>query len=263
MKVDFHEAADIFPLDEKSIDALAADIAREGQHESIKVMAGKILDGRRRYLACQKVGISPRLEDVSPDDPVAYVISWNLHRRHLTPAQAAMAGARARAIYDRQAKERQKAAAVQGNKSRAGKGSPVPANLPEPGNGDARDQAGKALGVSGKTIDHATLVLKHGIPELAKAVDEGRMAVSTAAILASEPQDVQRREVNSPKRKRTYKSNGCAAVAEREPTPEERKRSKGLELANEAIDCLKRIPKNDAFRKRGFQLVKDWIRHNP
>ena len=36
----------------------------------------------------------------------------------------------------------------------------------------------------------------------------------------------------------------------------------GVVRANEAINCLIRIPKNDALRKRGFQIVTDWIRRN-
>jgi hypothetical protein len=68
-----------------------------------------------------------------------------------------MVGARAREIYDRQAKER-----MQESASRAGKASGTarrgepngPVNLPDrsPSNGDARDQAAKAVGVSGKSI---------------------------------------------------------------------------------------------------------------
>lgn len=75
------------------------------------------------------------------------VLSLNLHRRHLTPSQLSMVAARVRAIYDKQAKERQRAAG--GNKS-------VPANLPEAPKADARDLAGKAVGVSGKSVDYAT-----------------------------------------------------------------------------------------------------------
>jgi len=56
--------------------------------------------------------------------------------------------------------------------------------------GKARDQVAEAVGVSGKSIDYATKVLKTGTPEVIKAVDTGRMAVSTAAILASEPKEV-------------------------------------------------------------------------
>ena len=71
---------------------------------------------------------------------------------------------------------------------------------------DARDAAGKALGVSGKSVDFATKVLTKAEPEIIKAVDEGRMAVSTAAVYATEPPEVQREIASAPKRKRTYKS---------------------------------------------------------
>lgn len=44
--------------------------------------------------------------------------------------------------------------------------------------------------------------------------------------------------------------------------PEGELQGKGVALANEAIGCLMRIPKNDGLRERGFQIVKDWIRRN-
>jgi len=59
----------------------------------------------------------------------------NLHRRHLIPSQAAMCAARAREIYDRQAKERM---------SEGGKHKGVE-NLPPLEPTKARDAAGKAL----------------------------------------------------------------------------------------------------------------------
>jgi hypothetical protein len=78
-----------------------------------------------------------------------------------------MVAARAREIYDAQAKERQ----VESGRNH-GRGK-VPENLPEPINaGDARDKAGKAVGVSGRSVDFATKVLSQGEPELIKAVDE-------------------------------------------------------------------------------------------
>jgi len=86
-----------------------------------------------------------------------------------------MVAARAREIYDRQAKERM---------LRGKKPDPM-ANLPQ---GAARDHAAKAVGVSGKTVDYATKVLKAAVPEVIKAVDEGRMAVSAAASLTERRQ---------------------------------------------------------------------------
>jgi ParB-like chromosome segregation protein Spo0J len=275
--LEYHDAANIFPLDEESIPDLADDIRKEGLHVPIELLDGKILDGRRRYLACNRAGVQPKFREVYVADPVAYVLSINLHRRHLTPSQRSMVGARAREWYDQQAKERQRAS---GGDRRSGKS--VPVTVPEPIKADARDQAGKAVGVSGKLIDYATKVLNSAIPEVVKAVDEGRMSARTAAELTTEPEEVQRKEAAHPQRKRQYgpgpggarvkKSADDGQDSEPEPesdydpdnNPEDRKsRGKGVALAHEAINCLSRIPKNDALRKRGFQLVTDWIRRNP
>jgi len=258
---EYHEAANIFPMMEgDSFDELVSDVKKNGLHEDIELLDGKILDGRNRHSACTMSGVKPRFKIVTTDDPVAYVLSKNLHRRHLTPSQASMVAARARDYYDKQAKERLK--------TKGGHSGPV--NLPE-AKGDARDQAAKAAGVSGKTVDHATKVLKHGIPELVKAVDEGRMAVSTAAILASEPPEIQRAEATAPKRNRTYKpglGGGAKPIAKQEPdedSPKQPRNGKppvGVILANEALNVLMRIPRSDPLRKRGFQIVVDWIRTN-
>jgi hypothetical protein len=40
--------------------------------------------------------------------------------------------------------------------------------------GDARDEVGKVIVVSGKSVDHATKVLNNAVPEVIKAVDGGR-----------------------------------------------------------------------------------------
>lgn len=266
---EIHEAANIFPLDMETVDELAEDIRLHGQQEPIRLMDGKILDGRRRQLACQKANVTPIYRDVKVSDPVAFVISLNLYRRHLTAGQRAMCAARARELYDRLAKERMSKGG--GDKKSAGAKSGM-ANLPHPITepSTARDQAGKTFNVSGKSVDHASKVMKNAIPEVVKAVDEGRMAVSTAAILSSEPEDVQKAEAANPNRRRDYKS--CSKPVEdvrgkleqelADADAEVKERGVGVRLAYEAINCLTRIPKNDQLRKRGFQIVTDWIRSN-
>lgn len=105
-------------------------------------------------------------------DPIAYVVSLNLHRRQLTPGQVAMIAAKARELYEREAKERQK-----GHGGTAPGKKTLPANLPEV-SGDARDLAGKAFGISGYcgrcrqlakffqiAIDPRALSLENGPPD--------------------------------------------------------------------------------------------------
>src|SRR5262245_28493685 len=57
-KYDFHPLADLFPmLEDKSaaFEALVEDIRERKQQEPVWLYEGKILDGRNRYLACQKL----------------------------------------------------------------------------------------------------------------------------------------------------------------------------------------------------------------
>jgi hypothetical protein len=86
----FHPLADLFPLMEGAeFDALVADIKKNGLHYPIFLYEGKILDGRNRYRACLEAGFEPatRNGDSWIGDPAGFVISRNIHRRHLTAEQ--------------------------------------------------------------------------------------------------------------------------------------------------------------------------------
>jgi len=259
-----HPAASVFPLmDGQSFDQFKEDVRLNGQRERIVLFGGKILDGRNRYRACKELGIEPLFQDWRGTDPISYVISANLQRRHLTPSQRAMAAARARGMYDEQAKERKSTGKGQDGSGGRGNKKNLPANLPEGLVGDSRDQVGEVFGVSGKSVDHATKVLAEAIPEVAQAVDEGRMSVSKAATIAEEPEEQQKVQAEKPKpQARASKSSNGDSASDEEPS-ERKLLGKGVFLAHEAINCLKKIPKNDALRKQGFQMVKEFIKHNP
>jgi hypothetical protein len=42
-----------------------------------------ILDGRNRYRACLEARVEPRFVEFDADDPIAFVVSVNIKRRHL------------------------------------------------------------------------------------------------------------------------------------------------------------------------------------
>ena len=112
-EVEFHPIANIFPMmGEAELEDLSNDIMQNGLRQPIVVYEGKILDGRNREKACQLIGLSPYLinenkikvseelgvdtgylpspyTDYKGDDPLGYVLSLNLHRRHLTASQRA------------------------------------------------------------------------------------------------------------------------------------------------------------------------------
>jgi len=68
---------------------LAADIQANGLREAIWLHPdGSIIDGRNRYRACLSVGIAPRFQLWDGQGSlVSFVVSLNLHRRHLTSSQ--------------------------------------------------------------------------------------------------------------------------------------------------------------------------------
>jgi hypothetical protein len=70
--------------------ALVADIAAQGLREPIVLLGEEILDGGNRYAACVAAGVEPRFVTFSGADPVAFVLSANLHRRHLSTGQQAV-----------------------------------------------------------------------------------------------------------------------------------------------------------------------------
>jgi len=91
INMEFHPLANIFPLmSESELDVLAADIAAHGQREPIYTHQGRILDGRNRFNACRKANREPRFVSWQGDGaPAAFVVSMNLHRRHLNESQRA------------------------------------------------------------------------------------------------------------------------------------------------------------------------------
>lgn len=185
MEYEFHAAANIYPLmSEDRLDDMADDIGDSGQLVPIELCDGKIIDGRNRYRACLIAGVEPEFVTIeTPKDPVAYVHSLNMVRRHLTQSQLAMVANNAAAYYESDAKERME----------AGKESDPSAKLRQGSSGKTKAKAGKEVGVSTRSVESASKVKKKGSPALIKAVEDGNVSVSNAEKITSAPKKEQTR----------------------------------------------------------------------
>jgi len=174
MKVyEYHEIANIFPMmQDDEYERLKDDIAINGQLEPIVLYEGKVLDGRNRYKALCDIGLKTDFEEYQGDQPLSYVISKNLHRRHLTASQRAIMATDIKPLLEVEAKKRQLANLKQ-------YADTVPEIFPEREAGEARDQAGDLFGVSGKYVSEAEN-LKKEAPDLAEQVRSGDMTIPKA-----------------------------------------------------------------------------------
>lgn len=165
-----HKLAKYFPLLEgEEFDLLVQDIQENGQLEPIVTVNGEILDGVNRYRACQKLGIEPVTVAYEGDDPLSYVISLNIRRRHLSESQRAMLATEMlpefEVALEEQRRERISHYRQTGETMVDGPSSEL-----------SRDKAAKQFGVSGPTVQRAKRV-KEQAPEEVEAVIRGEKTV--------------------------------------------------------------------------------------
>lgn len=113
MTVEIHPVANIFPMMQPDeFQELTDDIRQNGLREKIWLHPdGRIIDGRNRYKACLAAGVTPEFQTWSGNDSlVAFVVSLNLKRRHLTLLQKAAVGVDMLPLLEEEAKERQREA---------------------------------------------------------------------------------------------------------------------------------------------------------
>jgi hypothetical protein len=97
---EIHPVADLFPMmTDDELNDLAEDIKANGLiHPIVLDSEGRLVDGRNRLAGCQRARIEPTYERLKGHDPVSFILSCNVARRHLTKGQQAMAVARARQL---------------------------------------------------------------------------------------------------------------------------------------------------------------------
>ncbi len=110
--------------------------------------------------ACQGVGIEPACREYQGDDALAFVVSLNLKRRHLSESQRGMVAAEIATLT---------------------LGTNQHAQICAP----SQERAAEMLNVSRRTVQTAAKVKQEGAPELVDAVQQGKVSVSAAADVAT------------------------------------------------------------------------------
>lgn len=160
--MEFHPIAEVWPLfDADALEALAADIKRNGLEQPVVTYQSKILDGRNRYLACRKAGVEPRYVEYKGDDPIGKALSLNEQRRHLDASQRALVAARLTNLPQHRP--------VESSRNRL----------------LSQGEAAAKMNVGVTSVKEASKVQEFGSPALVEAVEAGKIAVSTAAALTN------------------------------------------------------------------------------
>lgn len=165
----FSEYANLFPMMEGADrEKMMADISTNGVRSPVVFLGEQILDGRNRYTIARELGQTyPRCEYIGTD-PLGFVISSNLNRRHLTESQRAMVAAKLAKLP---------------SGVRPGTGISVGAVT--------QSDAATMLNVSVDSIQSARKVQEQAIPEIVAKVEAGEVSVSAAASVATLPVEQQ------------------------------------------------------------------------
>ena len=152
--LDIHPLAELFqPLEGEAFDALVVDIKANGLRNPITTYDNKVLDGQNRYRACLAAGVKPLFDHYDGDDPLGFVLSMNVQRRHLEEGQRALIAANVANMR-------------QGARTDLAQ---LPAPVPEV----SQAEAAKKLNVSERSVRNAKAVLDSGDAELIDAVKAG------------------------------------------------------------------------------------------
>ena len=88
--MELHPLCTYFPrMSDDEFNSLKDNIQDNGQTHPIYTLDGMILDGGNRYRALCELGIAPVMIEYTGTNPTQFILSSNLHRRHLTQGQSA------------------------------------------------------------------------------------------------------------------------------------------------------------------------------
>jgi 16S rRNA G966 N2-methylase RsmD len=178
---EIHPAANLFPMiSGDEFDDLTNDIKTNGLIEPLWLTVdGQLLDGRNRAAACRESGVEPRFRVYEGNDPISFVVSLNLKRRHLTAGQKAMLALEVLSAYEEQGRKIMAEAAPKAHESKKGNEGSADLHYPKEQGPRSADKAAGVVGVSGRAVAQAKRIEKHA-PDLAEKVRTGELALDKA-----------------------------------------------------------------------------------
>lgn len=174
-----HPLCTFFPrMSDAEFNSLKNNIRCNGQTYPIYTLDGSILDGGNRYRALCELGIKPVIIEYTGSNPAQFILSSNLHRRHLTQGQSAAIVSASQSWI---------------NSHQTVLNSPLPSTAPE----DSPAARAKQSGVGHRTQQLADKLVKEAPAELVKEVLDGKKSLNKAIKeitppkpLASKPETV-------------------------------------------------------------------------
>lgn len=166
---EYHEVSNIFPLmDGEEYEQLKSDISRNGLREPIWIdRDGKIIDGRNRHRACLDTGTPEKFRTYDGNGSlVNFVISLNLHRRHLSSSQKAAISLDVLPMLEKEAKERQLAGVTLSNSL----------DKVDPHKNTASEQAADIFKTNRQYVTDAKSI-KEKAPDLFERVKSGELTI--------------------------------------------------------------------------------------
>lgn len=234
-KFKIHPAANIFPMmSDAEFAAHLADVDEIGLRTVLKFRGtcwddAELVDGRNRLKALVELGLDYRdhSELIHPEDMpdvLGFVLSLNLHRRHLSESQRAMVAANVANLPNHRPAEDVRA--------------PIGALTESVPIADAA----RALRVSPQSVTRARKVRAKGTEELQAAVTGGKLSVSSAAEIADLPQEQQAAAIVEAKKPKSQKHKPLGV---------------GIERAHDAINHLKKLKPDE--RQEAYDIVLAWL----
>lgn len=240
IKIDPEFKALIPPLTEDEYKGLEAKILNYGCMFDLITWNGTLLDGHNRLEICRKHGIPFKTQPMVFKDRTSakiWIYENQASRRNTSPSQKAMLATECAKLKA----HRPGTASCEAVKT--------------------QDEAAKLFGVGRSSVQRARKVSDEGSEELIQAVKNNEVSVNAASKVVDLPKEKQ---LEAAKNKQEQKQETKKEEKENREAIKElmRNASCAVAFAQDAINFLRKIRKDDPHRTEALEMVYNWLEEN-